>query len=169
MKRTVIRHPHLSFITKWFLTLYWKWFNKIFFTVNKALKCLSSKMCIILTILIMKRWEDKMSDIHGLVQDYSISSALAMEILQPCTKPLICEWNPSYISSSVRIVDGICSTFLVNRDIISIENNGPFAIKWIKKHTATMHQQIEIIQLNYRCFPWWMRPSINMYKTSNWL
>ena len=27
--------------------------------------------------------------INGLVQDYSISSALAMEILQSCTKPSI--------------------------------------------------------------------------------
>ena len=28
--------------------------------------------------------------IDGLVQDYSNSSALAMELLQSCTKPLIC-------------------------------------------------------------------------------
>ena len=29
----------------------------------------------------------------GLVQDCSISSALALEILQSCTKPLICDWR----------------------------------------------------------------------------
>ena len=28
--------------------------------------------------------------LHGLVQDCSISSALAMEILQSCTKPSLC-------------------------------------------------------------------------------
>ena len=33
-----------------------------------------------------KGWWD---DIDGLVQDCSISSALAMEILQSCTKPLM--------------------------------------------------------------------------------
>ena len=32
----------------------------------------------------------------GLVQDASISSALAMEILQSCTKPLILSW-PQYV------------------------------------------------------------------------
>ena len=32
---------------------------------------------------------------HGSVQDCSISSALAMEILQFCTKPSICKWRMS--------------------------------------------------------------------------
>ena len=33
---------------------------------------------------------DKICDINGLVQDWCNSIALAMELLQPCTKPLIC-------------------------------------------------------------------------------
>ena len=32
----------------------------------------------------------------GLVQDYSNSSALAMELLQSCTKPLICRFAKSF-------------------------------------------------------------------------
>ena len=37
----------------------------------------------------MINWSLQFADIDGLVQDYSISSALAMQILQSCTKPSI--------------------------------------------------------------------------------
>ena len=41
------------------------------------------------------------SDVNDLVQDCSIASALAMEILQSCTKPSMCLSNCTLIISSI--------------------------------------------------------------------
>ena len=47
-------------------------------------------------IIFLCQLEWSNSDIDGLVQDCSKSSALAMELLQSCTKPSICD----YVSNS---------------------------------------------------------------------
>ena len=47
-------------------------------------------MQLMVPLLPPRMQVSRVSHIDGLVQDCSISSALAMEILQSCTKPLIC-------------------------------------------------------------------------------
>ena len=57
--------------------------------------CNNTGVLLICTYQLMSTWWLQMSwcHINGLVQDCSISSAVAMEILQSCTKPSI--WAPS--------------------------------------------------------------------------
>ena len=64
---------------------------------NSMLQCVegfgqASKMAI--ENIDIGRWCQRAQSLHidGLVRDCSISSALAMEILQSCTEPLIFSW-----------------------------------------------------------------------------
>ena len=53
--------------------------------------------------------------IHGLVQDCSNSSALAMKLLQSCTKPWICLMRKSCMCANLRIIPIITLLYMYKR------------------------------------------------------
>ena len=58
------------------------------------------------------------SDVNDLEQDCSISSALAMEILQSCTKRSMCPSNSTLIISSVSVHATIENIVICVSDIL---------------------------------------------------
>ena len=68
-----------------------------------------------------------MLHIDGLVEDCSISSALAVEILQSCTKP-------SIYSSVNMVLSGSGNGFTLNRQAITGTNDNCQLIPW--EHTT---------------------------------
>ena len=72
-------------------------------------------------LFIMPHWPHRVTDIDGLVQDGSNSSALAMELLQSCTKPSI--WASR---DNCFITEYLLSNFgeiLIKIDTLSLKEN----------------------------------------------
>ena len=115
--------------------------------------------------------------INGFVQDCSISSALALEILQSCTKPSIYRW---YFVCLVMVwyCSVLSQTFTVTLLVLSVWYHGPNASKvaldlshdsfddelgiWLKKsHKSSKKYQFKknaehiFRAILYRKLRWW--------------
>ena len=126
--------------------------------------------------LAMQIYIDKLGLLDGLVQDCSNSSALAVELLQPCTEPLIfgtsnewmychlfcaksspkCGWPKSRSSSEIRITHNPYISIVVENisaqdsELNASEINKQYALHWSTSNVLSyksLSYQVILIQV----------------------